>query len=514
MITLRIYEKKRVIKTMNLDAGTFILGRTRECGIFIHDQAVSRRHAEVTVKDNPPMVTVKDLDSANGFTFEGRRVKKAVLSMGQAIKIGSLRITVDEPEIPTGVAIPDIEPLLPTDPNSIPEILKIKPRDSECRAMIEVAKALNTNMKLEEILALVAKITGRSLEADDCMVLLYDKKTGSLTDPCAKEKMAESEKDGSFSKTVANHVVKRHVPLLIKSVAADDTFGSCKSLTVRGVNSVICVPLTAPEGTLGAIYAACRETGGRKKEFDDDDLMFATNIGSLASTAVINATLRDKVDRETRRRVNLERYVSPQVVGDIVNGGRNLELGGCKTTVSVIFSDIRNFTKLSEPMAPRDVVRLLNEYFSAMTEIIFENSGTLDKFIGDEIMATFGVPLENPKHAEQAVKTAIDMMRALRELKTSFLRKMLPIFEIGIGINSGEVISGNIGSMKRMEYTVIGDAVNTASRLVSAARPGQIIVNETTYELTRNLFDFNPLPPIEVKGKTGKLRIFEVLVPK
>lgn len=535
MIVLKIYENDKPLKILRLDSGKFILGRTRDCDVFIHDQAISRRHAELTVAGDPPVITVTDLGSANGFTFDGQKSHRATLELGQAIEIGRIRVvfaeTRDAPEaakagledeIPHEIrdaaalqipaAAPLSEPVFPgNDQDSIPGLLKIRPRDGECRAMVEVAKTLNGNLKLQEILALVGKVTGRTIEADGCAVLLYDKKTGTLSEGLSEEEEPAGTAEIFFSRTLAGHVVKRQVPMLIKSVRNDDTFGACRSLAKRNATSVICVPLSSPEGTLGALYADRCANGVKNAPFDEDDLMFVTNIGTLASAALVNARLRERVDRETRRRINLERYVSPQLVDDIVDGGRNLELGGRKTTVTILFSDIRNFTKISEPMAPKDVVRLLNEYFSAMTEIIFDNSGTLDKFIGDEIMATFGVPLENPRHAEQAVKTALAMMKSLRELKTSFLRKMLPIFEIGIGINSGEVVSGNIGSMKRMEYTVIGDAVNTASRLVSAARPGQIIVNETTYELTRENFVFNPLPPIEVKGKTGKLRIFEVV---
>jgi adenylate cyclase len=176
----------------------------------------------------------------------------------------------------------------------------------------------------------------------------------------------------------------------------------------------------------------------------------------------------------------------------------------------VLFSDIRNFTSITETLPPDQLVHILNEYFTEMAGIIFENQGSLDKFIGDAIVAVFGslVSLDNPSN--NAVNAAIQMMRRLPILNEKWKVQYGLNMSIGIGINTGEVFMGNIGSPDRMEFTVIGDAVNVASRFSGLAKPGQILLTRETVACMSLDIVCNELPPCEVKGKTGKLSVFEI----
>jgi adenylate cyclase len=210
-------------------------------------------------------------------------------------------------------------------------------------------------------------------------------------------------------------------------------------------------------------------------------------------------------------RANLARYLSPQIVDQVIKKDVQVNLGGDKKVVTVLFSDIRHFTQIAETLPPDQMVRLLNEYFTEMARIIFENQGSLDKYIGDAIVAVFGslIALENP--ARTAVQAAMQMMKALATANERWTAQYGFAINIGIGINTGEVFLGNIGSPERMEFTVIGDTVNIASRFSGVARPGQILVTRETLKCLESDINYRELPPAEVKGKTGKLEVFEMI---
>ena len=205
-----------------------------------------------------------------------------------------------------------------------------------------------------------------------------------------------------------------------------------------------------------------------------------------------------------------KRYVSKQVVDNLLEDDTKLNLGGEEREVTILFTDIRGFTSMSENMKPEEVVTTLNEYFSEMIDIVFKYDGTLDKIIGDELMVVFGAPLAAENDTERALNTAVEMQNKIKELnKVRKKRKEKPVL-VGAGINKGYVVSGNIGSRDMMDYTVIGDTVNLGSRLCSSAGPGEIIVSK---EVTKNQdkhFNFEELEPINVKGKKNKVNIFKV----
>ena len=197
------------------------------------------------------------------------------------------------------------------------------------------------------------------------------------------------------------------------------------------------------------------------------------------------------------------RYVSKDVLDEILSHPSRVQLGGEKKKVTVLFSDIRGFTKMSENRAPEQVLEMLNKHFGAMSDVIFEHQGTLDKFMGDAVMALFGAPIQEENDALRCVRAAIEMQKTMLATNDEF--------SIGIGINTGDVVVGNVGTEKKQEYTVIGDNVNLAFRLVAAAGPGQIIISESTYKEIKDHINCNPLPPIKVKGKTQPVKLYEVI---
>jgi adenylate cyclase len=224
--------------------------------------------------------------------------------------------------------------------------------------------------------------------------------------------------------------------------------------------------------------------------------------------AIENGQLGARLRREAMVLSNFQRYFAPDLAKQIAEHGEEVKLGGEKRPVVIFFSDIRGFTTMSENLTPESVAKLLGEYFNEMVEIVFRHGGTLDKFIGDAIMALWGAPLTSEDDADKAMRAAIDMQRALIPLNEHWKATGQPPIEIGIGINFGEVFAGNIGSEQRMEYTVLGDAVNTASRLCSNAGRGEIMISEPFFKRLKNPPPTEAREPIKVKGKAQPVPIY------
>ncbi len=205
-----------------------------------------------------------------------------------------------------------------------------------------------------------------------------------------------------------------------------------------------------------------------------------------------------------------QRYVSSQIVDELLKDPDKVRLGGERKHLTVLFSDIRGFTSMSEKLAPENVVHILNEYLTEMIDVVFKYGGTLDKFMGDAVMAVWGAPLKQQNHAELAVKAAVEMRRRLKKMQEKWLQEGKNVIDIGIGINTGDVIVGNMGSDQFADYTVIGDDVNLAARLEESARAGQILISESTFREAGAGFEISKMPPLNVKGKEKPVVIYEV----
>ncbi len=231
-----------------------------------------------------------------------------------------------------------------------------------------------------------------------------------------------------------------------------------------------------------------------------------TALGTLVERGVTE-------EREKRRMVGmLMRYVSPKVAEFIIRHPGKCTLGGERIRATVLFSDIRGFTTLSETMTPEEVAGLLNEYFQAMSDIVFRHDGTIDKYIGDAVMALFGIPVASEDHAYRAVQVAWQMRKALAGLQVEWTARGLPAFDIGIGINTGEMVVGNIGARQRQDFTVIGDAVNHASRLESLNKELQthILIASSTYHDVKELVTVNGPQRVKIRGEHDECDVYEL----
>ncbi len=227
-------------------------------------------------------------------------------------------------------------------------------------------------------------------------------------------------------------------------------------------------------------------------------------------TDSFNRMARSLREKEMIKRA-FTRYVAREVVEEILKNPENMALTGERREVTVLFCDVRGFTPLSERLSPEEVVLLLNDFYNLMIETTFKHDGTLDKFLGDAVMAVFGAPLAHPDHSARAIRTALAMQEGIVGLNERRARDGKEPIAVGIGVSAGEAVAGTVGTEDRMEYTVIGDSVNLAARLESNAKPGQILISHRTYERVRDLVDARPLGRIRVKGKEEEVEVYEVL---
>jgi adenylate cyclase len=274
----------------------------------------------------------------------------------------------------------------------------------------------------------------------------------------------------------------------------------------------MCAPLWNKDQVIGIIHV---DSPMLTNCFTVNDLDLLTALANYAAVAVERARLNQKIVAEERKRERLGRFLSPQVTSRILAASDTTgsELGAPEVReVSILFADISGFTSMSEKMSPSAVALLLNDYLSRMTEVIFKYEGTLDKYIGDAIMAVFGAPLDMPDHAQRAIRTALEMQERLAEWNAE--RKEGPEFRVRIGINSGKAVAGEIGSVNKKEYTVLGDTVNTASRLESSvAKPGGVVIGQQTLALVEGRFECRPLGRFALKGKEKEVLVYEVVAP-
>jgi adenylate cyclase len=226
-------------------------------------------------------------------------------------------------------------------------------------------------------------------------------------------------------------------------------------------------------------------------------------------TESFNRMARSLREKEMIKRA-FSRYVAPEVVEEVLKDPEHAMLSGERREATVLFCDIRGFTSMSERLTPEQVVNLLNEFYTLMIETVSKHDGTLEKFLGDAVMAVFGAPIAHPDHAARAVLTALDMRAAVADLAKRRREQGLAPFEVGIGVSLGEVVAGTVGTEERMEYTVIGDSVNVASRLQDRAKAGSILLSRRTYDAVRDLVDAKALGALKVKGKEAEVEVYEV----
>ena len=518
-------------KTHEFSSGELILGRAPECQVVLKDFGISRQHAKLVA--DPGGVRIMDLGSKNGTKVNGNVVTNAPLRDGDKFSLGSLEVTFgrtaeakvaldDEPIEASGTivrSVGDLSKLLEVagkaqKPGQQPSAqAEIERANKILKVLTRVAETLVASRPVEEVLQQVMDIVFESIPAERGFLMLAgeEKDASTLTAKVTKFRSKSHDRGKiSISKTIAQRVLSDRVAILTSDALADARFSSGDSIRINQIRSAMVAPLWNREEVIGIIHL---DTSALTHAFTEGDLDLLSALANFAAVAIERSRLNEKIAAEEKKRERLGRFLSPQVASRIIatSDSQGFELGEPEVReVTILFADIVGFTTMSEKLTPSAIALVLNDYLSRMTDAIFMFEGTLDKYIGDAIMAVFGAPLDMPDHAARAVKTAIEMRNRLAEFNAE--RKSGPMLNIRIGINTGKAVAGEIGSVNKREYTVLGDTVNTASRLESGvAKPGLIVIGPATYEAVNGQFDLKPMGEFQLKGKENKVVVHEVL---
>ncbi len=308
-------------------------------------------------------------------------------------------------------------------------------------------------------------------------------------------------------RSIAQKAVEERVAIMTDNASADTRFQG-KSVVMQSVRSAMCTPLMASaEEVLGILYV---DSLTATEAFSDEDLQFLIGFSGIVAATLHRLRDSERMRREAVVRSNFERYFAPNVAAQIAQQQEGARPVGEKRPITILFSDIRGFTTMSESMTPDAIAQLLSEYFTEMVEVIFEHGGTLDKFVGDAILALWGAPIAHDDDADGAMRAASDMQRSIEALNAKWAAAGRPTIGVGIGINYGEVFAGNIGSQRRLEYTVIGDAVNVASRLCTQAGAGEILLTEPFYQRLTTSLEVERIDAMPLKGRAQPIAIYRV----
>jgi len=311
-----------------------------------------------------------------------------------------------------------------------------------------------------------------------------------------------------LSQSIIREALKEKAAVLSSDAMIDSRFQGSHSIIMQGIRSSMAVPILHKGEMLGLMILDSQVATGA---FGEKDLQILSNIASQVAFFIENIKLARQVEEESINREKFQRMLSPNLAEKVVSGELEVKKGGQAVEATILFADIRGFTSMSENQDANHIVEMLNEYFELAVDVVFKFEGTLDKFVGDEIMAIWGAPVYHPDDPLRAVRAGVELQQMLVDFNRTRLAEGAEPINIGVGICTGPVVAGYIGSSRTMEYSVIGDIVNTASRLCSLAKAGQIIVSESTYQKVRGNFEVNVLPATQVKGKRDPLKIYNVL---
>jgi adenylate cyclase len=499
------------------------IGRHPHNVIQILDRIVSKEHAQIIRQPNGRFL-YRDLGSLNGSFLGDSRIGDHVLSHGDKITLGGTNLVYLEQERPIEKLEKrvSIEATAASDGTFIQQKLgaesaakflpewKITDPESlradyeKLRLAHELGRSISLEVDIDLLIEKILKKAFELLPADRGVILLMEQ--GVPRPRVARTRDGRNEQI-ILSRSILSEVVQHKNAVLSSDASADSRFQGSRSIIMQGIRSTMTVPLLHQGQLLGIMHL---DSMVATNAFGEKDLQIFASIATQAAIAIHNSMLALKIEREAKTRAQFQRLLSPNLVEQVVAGNLQLEKGGALTEVTMLFSDIRGFTAMSEMRAPQEIVRMLNEYFELMVDVIFKHDGTLDKFVGDEIVALFGAPVPLKNAEIKAVECALDMQQALAQYNRSRIKAGQEAIHIGIGINTGPVVTGAIGSSRALQYTAIGDAVNTASRLCSVAKSDQILLSEATHKRVQPFVASAALDPVRVKGKTEKLQIWNV----
>ena len=525
-------------RVCELRYGVNTIGRGLDNSIVVEDEArsLSRHHAEIQVTDKGIYLT--DLNSSNGTLVNQTNIVQKELTNGDLVQFGSVVFQfVNETRLdPSPITVPinassglsilmrvspeksrvDMQDLLQAQKLApAGSVLMIQGSDetqrtsAKLRVLLEVSQELSSpegySALPEKILELLLKI----MSVDRAVLLLVNEKTGELEPKAYKFSNPNATADLNFySRKITNFVLQQEIAIISADTSLDNRFDSSQSIIQQSIQAAMCTPLKPRDRAIGVLYVDNLSHG---YAYHKEDLEFLSSLANQAAIAIENANLYRNMQSEVIRRTKLERFF-PAAVSQKIEEGWDLNRI-IEAEVTALFSDISGFTEMTSQMQPRKVLEFLNEYFKVMVEdTVFPFGGTLEKYIADALLAVWGSPYQKEDDAIMAVNAAIAMQWAMRKLNEDWIKQGRDLqIQIHIGLNTGMVAAGNIGSENLIQYTNIGDTMNVASRICTAAKAGEVFISESTLaKILHCNLPIQKLEPVMVKGKEEPLQLYRV----
>jgi len=503
--------------------GKVTIGRHPSNTICIKEQAVSKNHAVIRQAANNTYI-FEDLNSSNGSYCNELRIQDHKFKTGDIIRVGQSTIEFKDfsqaeddvnslvnfekfdpqkTQYQERVQLSDVGRFLPE--REVNDVNMLRIDYEKLRMGQELLQDIGDERNIKVLLDTISKKLIQMFMADRCVILLVN----AAGDFDAKAVQSVDKLDGpvSVSQTVLKEVQASKSAVLLAAGADENKLSQASSLMLMGIKSVMCAPVLHNNQVIGAVQLDLQKG---HLSFSKKDLQLLGGIVTYIAMAVSNAGLSKKIEQEAKTTAQFERLLSPSVVNQLIKGELKIGKAGELRQVTILFADIRGFTSMSQKASPAAVVNMLNQYYERVVDIVFRFGGTLDKFIGDEVMVLFGAPIPMKNQENAALACALEIQKMLTVWNKERAASKHAIIPVGIGINSGEVVVGSIGSTKTMQYTCVGNAVNIASRLTGLAKAGQIIASKATMVGVKGKIACDKLPPADIKGIQGQVQVYVV----
>ncbi|MCH9647403.1 MAG: GAF domain-containing protein [Deltaproteobacteria bacterium] len=536
-----------------LREGELRIGRGVDNDVILSDFSVSRNHA--SIRRARGGWHLFDLMSTNGVQVNGSTISQKALKVGDRISIGVFELLVEKNEsvVPAAsrspgvdreptrsldelhqeisnasivrplsefTALYGIEPSSGTSKTAAQPVGKPLGADDAGRIvgfLTRLAGLLITAESVDEVLTRVTDILFEALAVERGFILLQDE-DGEISCELARsgrQLELRPQSEVPVSRTMLQAVMQKRVALLTHDALSDKRLVGGESIRLHGIRSAMCAPLWSGERIIGVMQVDSPLAVG---SFQQQDLDFLTAVANYAAVAVERLRYAERVQVELEMRSRLERYHSPLVIEEVMRReapSTDPSVGRLKVVeATVLFADMVGFTAYAERLAPEEVAGLLESYFTYAVDAIFSAGGTLDKFIGDCVMAFFGAPIAQEDHAVRAVRASVSLLDSLDGWNRERESRGLPTLASRIAVNSGPVVVGDIGSNRRVDYTVLGNTVNVAARLEqSVAQPGEVVIGPETHRLLDGELETESLGDVRLKGLQETVEAYRVLRP-
>jgi adenylate cyclase len=509
MLQLR-YDEQGVSKTHPLKQGLTLAGRLPTCDLVLQDPSVSRHHATFRVINSD--CKVQDAGSRFGTFLDGQPVKGEMpLQPGSTVKLGEVSLLLEQHVSEQELLSENHQ--IAEGPGTILRPMSAAGRPENAgdghliRLLADVGRALLGTQSLNDILSRVVDHAFSVVPAERAFLMLRESADEALAARVLRHRDGTIPPNPTLSRMVVRRVMRERVAILATDATTDPGLGVTDSIMRFNIRSFMCAPLWSREDeVVGVLYV----DSPRSAQFKASDLDAFTALTNAAAVAIEQARLSGQLLEETRRRERLQRYHSPSVVSRILHApDADQGMGAQERDITVMFCDLVGFTTLCERIAPAQAAALLNGFFARMTDVVFDHEGTLDKFLGDALLAVFGAPFDQPQHPLRAVQAALAMRRALADMNAK--QPEAPQLAMRIAINTGVALTGDIGSPKRREFTVLGDVVNTASRIEDeVAGAGEIVISGETFGRIKDRVKVRPLGARVLRGRSTAMEMYAV----